>query len=75
MSASIWVDEFSGDVVELVERQCCGRISVPLFAYSSAIVDDLVGVYLAIITSVEGWWFRHWGCALDGRDECVHLGR
>ena len=52
-------------VVEIVEIQCCGCISVPLCAYDAAVVDDLVGVYLASITSVDGWWFWHWGYALN----------
>ena len=67
-------EAFSGGVVKLVEIQCCGLISIPLFAYGATVVNDLVGVYLSSIKSVYGWRFCHWGCALDGRDECAHLG-
>ena len=44
-------------VVEIVERQCCGCISVPLCAYGATIVYDPVGVYLEMIVSVYRWWF------------------
>ena len=53
------LEDFSGGAIKLIERQCCGRISVPLFAYVSAVVDDQVGGYLDRIASIYMWWFRH----------------
>ena len=34
------LEEFSVGVVELIGRQCCSHISVPLCAYCDAVVDD-----------------------------------
>ena len=38
------IEEFSGGVVKIVERQCCGPISVSLCDYGAAVVDDLFEV-------------------------------
>ena len=38
------IEEFSGGVVKLVERQFYGCISVPLCAYGAAVVVDIIGV-------------------------------